>query len=57
MTQKQYRWIMGHTHIKTIKTSCPCVHYKIQDKKITDPVSPRMLLYPHQKNFPEVDKK
>ena len=47
---------MGHTHIKTTETSRSCDHYNRQDKKITDPVSTRILLHIHPKKFPEGDK-
>ena len=51
--QKQDRWIMGHTHLDTIKTFRSCVHYKRQDENRTDPLSLWMLLKPHSKDFPE----
>ena len=42
---------MGHTHIKTIKIHFSCGHYKRQDKKITDPVSPWILLQTTQRTL------
>ena len=47
---------MGHTHIKTIKTSRSCNNYERQDKNITDPESPWMLINIHSKKFPEGNK-
>ena len=47
---------MGHNHLKTIKALRSCDNYKRQDKNITDPVSPCLLLHPHPNKFPEGDK-
>ena len=56
MTQKQDRWILGHTHISTIETFHSFDNYNRQDKNRTYPVSPWMLLQHHPKHFPEGDR-